>query len=64
VSLVIEVGHRYVIKFFMEEVMKAVEIIDRLNKHYGWDALQRTQVYYWIKEVTSDRKDPSNIPPP
>jgi hypothetical protein len=44
--------------------MKGVEIIDRLNKHYGRDALQRTQVYCWIKEVKSGRNDLSNIPPP
>jgi hypothetical protein len=41
-----------------------VEIIDRLNKHHGWDALQRTQVYYWIKDVKSRRKDLLNITPP
>jgi hypothetical protein len=51
VSLFIEVEQRYVTKFFVEERMNGVEIIDRLSKHYGGDALQRTQVYYWIKEV-------------
>jgi hypothetical protein len=49
--LVMEVESRYVIKFFVEEGMKGVEITDRLNKHHGRDALQRTQVYYWIKTV-------------
>jgi hypothetical protein len=58
------VEQRYVIKFFMEKGMKGVEIIDRLKKHHGRDALQRTQVYNWIKEVKSGRKDLSNIPPP
>jgi hypothetical protein len=38
--LFIEMERRYVIKFFVEEGMKEVEIIDRLNKHYGWDAIQ------------------------
>jgi hypothetical protein len=37
----------------VDEGMKGVEIIDRLNKHYREDALRRTQVYYWIKEVKS-----------
>jgi hypothetical protein len=58
-----KVEQSYVIKFFEEEGMKGVEIIDGLNKHYGWDAIQRTQVYYWIKEVKSEGKDLSNIPP-
>jgi hypothetical protein len=43
-----EVEQRYAIKFFVEEGVKGVEIIDRLNKHYDRDALQRTQVYHWI----------------
>jgi hypothetical protein len=48
----------------VEEGTKGVEIIDRLNKHYGRDSLQRTQVYYWIKEVKFGSMDLSNIPPP
>jgi hypothetical protein len=55
------VGQTYVSKFFVEEIMNGVEIIDRLNEHYVRDAIQRTQVYHWIKEVKSGRKDPSNI---
>jgi hypothetical protein len=47
----------------VEEGMKGVEIIDRLNKHYHRVAPQRTQVYYWIEEVKSGRKDLSTIPP-
>jgi hypothetical protein len=61
---VTEVVQRYVLKSFMEEGMKGVEIIERLNEHSGRDALQRTQVYHWMKEVKSGRKDLSNIPPP
>jgi hypothetical protein len=45
VSLFAEVEQRYVIKFFAEERVTGVEIIDRLNQHYGDDALQRTQMY-------------------
>jgi hypothetical protein len=33
------VEQRYAIKLFVEEGMKGVEIIDRLNRHYGRDAL-------------------------
>jgi hypothetical protein len=41
-----------------------VKIIDALNNNWGGDALQQMQVYYWIKEVKSGRKDLSNVPPP
>jgi hypothetical protein len=41
-----EVEQRYGIKFFMEEGMKEVEIIDTLTKYYYGDALQRMKVYY------------------
>lgn len=62
VSLVTEVERRYIIKFFMEEGMKRVEIIKSLSKHDDWGALDRTQVYYWIKEMKSG-KNASNNPP-
>jgi hypothetical protein len=52
-----EVEQREIIKFVVEECVKAVEITDRLNKHYGQDALERTQVYDWIKEVKSGRRN-------
>jgi DNA-binding transcriptional ArsR family regulator len=58
-----EVKQRYVTKFLVEEGVKRLEIMDRLNKHYG-QAFQRTQVSYWIKEVKTRRKDLSNILPP
>jgi hypothetical protein len=60
-SLVMEVSQRYFIKFIMEQGMKGVEIIDRLNKHSLGDTVQRTHVYYWMKEVKSGEKDFLNI---
>jgi hypothetical protein len=36
-----EMEQTYLIEFFMDEGVKAVEIIDRLKKHYFWDALRR-----------------------
>jgi hypothetical protein len=59
-----EVEQRYAIKFFVEEGMKGVEIINMLTKYYCGDALQRMKVYYWIKEVKSGKNDSSNVPPP
>jgi hypothetical protein len=51
-----EVEQRYVIKFFGDEDMKEVEIIDSLNKHYPRDALQRMHMYHWINEVKSGER--------
>jgi AraC-like DNA-binding protein len=48
----------------VKEGMKGVRIIDRLNEHYGGDALQRTQVYYWIGEVKLGTRDLSNVSRP
>jgi hypothetical protein len=59
-----EVEQRYVITLFVEGGMKGVEVIDKLNKHYGGDALQQTQVYYWIKQMKSGKQDLSSAPPP
>jgi hypothetical protein len=59
-----QVEQRCVTKFFVAEGMKFVEIIDKLNKHDGWDPLQGAQVYYWTKEMKSGRKHLSNVPPP
>jgi hypothetical protein len=43
--------------------MKRVEITNRLNRHYGRDALRRTQMHDWIKMVKSGRKYLSNSQP-
>jgi hypothetical protein len=53
-----------IIKFFVEENMKWVEVIDRLNQYDDRDAVQRMRVYYWIKEVKSRRMDLSTMSPP
>jgi hypothetical protein len=41
VSLVVEMGQRSVIKFFVKEKVNRIQIIDSVNKQYSWDALQR-----------------------
>jgi hypothetical protein len=58
-----EVEQRYVIKFSVEESMKGVEIIDRLNKHYGQNTFSER------RDITGSRicnreKEFSNILPP
>jgi hypothetical protein len=57
-------GGSCIIKFFMDEGMKNMEIIDNLSKPCGGDALLRTQVCHWMEEVKSGRKGLSNIPLP
>jgi hypothetical protein len=41
-----EVEQRYVIKFFTDEGMPAVENISDRRDHYGEDALSRMQIYF------------------
>jgi hypothetical protein len=46
-----EVEHRSIIKFLVEEGMKGMEIIDRLNRHSGAEALHRRRVYHRITDL-------------
>jgi hypothetical protein len=54
----------YVINFFTDKGMPAVEITSRLRDHYGEDALSRTQIYFWINEIKRGRTDLNNIANP
>jgi hypothetical protein len=56
-----EVEQRYVIKFFTDEGMLGIEIISRLSKQYGENALSRMQVYFWISEIKRGRTDLNTI---
>jgi hypothetical protein len=40
----------YVIKFFADEHIPAVEITSHPRNHYRDEALSRTQVCFWIKK--------------
>jgi hypothetical protein len=59
-----KVEERYVIKFFTDEGMPAVEIISRLRDDYGDDALFQTQIYFWINEIKRGRTDLNKIASP
>jgi hypothetical protein len=59
-----EVEQRYVIKFFTDQGMQGMEIIRRINEHYGDNALSRSTIYSWIAEVKRGRTDLSNIGSP
>jgi hypothetical protein len=60
----LEIDQRYVIKFFIDEGMKQLDILMHLHKHYGPRALSRSTLYFWIGEARRDRTDLSEIPGP
>jgi hypothetical protein len=59
-----QMGQRYVIKFFIDEGMKPFEILMRLHKHDGPRALSRSTLYLWIGEARRGRTYLSEIPGP
>jgi hypothetical protein len=59
-----ELKQRCVIKFFSNEGVPGVKIVERLRQHYREDALSRTQVYFWINEVKRGRTDLDTIASP
>jgi AraC-like DNA-binding protein len=59
-----ELEPRYVIKFFAEEGMQAVQILSRLRDHYGTEAFSRAQVSSWINEVKRGRTDLNTVASP
>jgi hypothetical protein len=61
---IMELEQRYVIKFFSDEGMPGVQIVECLRQHYWKDALSRTQVYFWINEVERGRTDLSTVASP
>jgi hypothetical protein len=59
-----EFEQRYVIKFFSDEGMPKVQVVERLRHYYGEDALSQTQVYFWMNEVKGGRMDLNTIASP
>jgi hypothetical protein len=59
-----EIEQRYVIKFFLDEGMKPLNILLRAHDHYGPCAFSRSTLYFWIGEISRGRKDLSDIPRP
>jgi hypothetical protein len=55
---------RYVIKFFNDEGLKPLDIVMRLQKHYGPRAFSRSTLYLSIGEARRGRTDLSEIPGP
>jgi hypothetical protein len=56
-----EIEQRYVIKFFIDESMKPLDILMRLHKHYDPRAFSRSILYFWIGEARRGRTDLSKI---
>jgi hypothetical protein len=59
-----EIEQCYVIKFFINESMKPLDIFMRLHKHYGPRAFSRFTLYFWIGKARRGRTDLSEIPGP
>jgi hypothetical protein len=57
-----EIEQRYVIKFFIDEGVKSLDILMRLHKHYGSRAFSRSTLHFWIGEARRGRTDLSEIP--
>lgn len=53
---------RYVIKFLQSDGYTASQIIDKLKDIYYTQALNRTQVYYWLAELRRGRTDLNDEP--
>jgi hypothetical protein len=56
-----EIEQRYVIKFFIDESMKPLDIVMRFHNHYGPRAFNRCTLYFWIGETRRGRTDLSEI---
>jgi hypothetical protein len=54
----------YVIKFLANEAELALEIHWRLKEHYEDDAMSRSEVYRWIRDIKCGRNDLKTIPSP
>jgi histone-lysine N-methyltransferase SETMAR len=58
------VEQRFVIKYWYDEGLTGVQIIQKLKDHYGKDALSNSEIYRWIREVKCGRTDLTNALPP
>jgi hypothetical protein len=56
-----EIEQCYVIKFFIDEGMKLLDIFMRLHKYYGPRTFSRSTLYFWIGEARRSRTDLSEI---
>jgi hypothetical protein len=59
-----KIKQRSVIKFFIDEGMKPLDIGLRLQKHSGPCAFYRSTLYFWIGGARRGRPDLSEIPGP
>jgi hypothetical protein len=64
VTLVGILEQRHMIRFLLREGLTPTQIPERLSKAYGSDALKRTQVFHWVRDIRSGREDLSDQPCP
>lgn len=53
---------RYVIKYLHRKKTKTEDIVKELKDVYGKEALSRSRVYYWVKEIKLGREDLNDLP--
>ena len=53
---------RYVIMYLLRKNTKVLDIIKELKDVYGDEALSRTQVYFWVKEIKGGRCNLNDLP--
>jgi hypothetical protein len=56
-----EIEQRSVIKFFINEGMKPLDILICLHKNYSPGVFSRSTLYFWIGEARRGRTDLSEI---
>ena len=49
---------RYVIKYFHRKNTKTEDIVKELKDAYGNEALSRSRIFYWVKEIELGREAP------
>jgi hypothetical protein len=58
------IEQRYVSQFSADEGKLGVEVYRRRKEHYCDDAVPRSEVYRWIRDVKGGRADLETIPRP
>ena len=53
---------RYVIKYFHRKNTKTEDIVKELKDAYGNEALSRSRVFYWVKEIKLGQEDLNDLP--
>jgi hypothetical protein len=61
VTILRTLEQRDLIRFLLRDGLAAKEIPGRLSQVSGTDAMKKTQVFYWVREIRAGREDLSNV---